>query len=61
MTYNAGPAPVTRETLLIGQHMAYLIRSSPDEKWAIWSICKFLNHWQIEIKPEELASLYQPL
>lgn len=59
MTYEPGSPPVTKETMLIGQHIAYLIRTSPDEKWALQSICRFLNHWKVEVDPSELASLYK--
>lgn len=48
--------PVTKETMLIGLRIAYLIRDSRDEKEAIRRICRFLNHWEIPIAPGELGS-----
>lgn len=59
MAFPTGSPPITKETMLIGDHIAYLIRTSPDEKWALQRICRFLNHWKIEIDPSELASLYK--
>lgn len=49
-------APVTKESMLIGLRIAFLIRDSRDEKEAIARICRFLNHWEVPIAPGELGS-----